>query len=193
MPKSSTTSARRREQLEEEVLIPYSGGSSAPLSSGLASLDQHNLKELIQLQRDHFLSSEDTRDVEPVGDDDVPPEAPPSSATGAPEPDAFFAASDRWRRPSDYVAHLAQCFEDGKTGPPKKRKKKLARAQAEELKSDVVTGHNSNRDKRSQSQKRKLDAEVRDPMTSRGVKFRGGVMHVQDIGGGGGGGRGRKR
>ena len=78
-------------------------------------------------------------------------------------------------------------------GIMKKRKQKLARAQAEELKSDVVTGHNSNRDKRSQSQKRKLDAEVRDPMTSRGVKFRGGVMHVQDIGGGGGGGRGRKR
>jgi hypothetical protein len=83
-------------------------------------------------------------------------------------------------------------------GIMKKRKQKLARAQAEELKSDVVTGQADGKKKkggakRSQSQKRKLEVEARDPMTSRGVKFQGGVMHVQDIGGGGGGGRGRRR
>ena len=79
----------------------------------------------------------------------------------------------------------------------KKRKQKLARAQAEELKSDVVTGQDKKGadKKRSQSQRRKKDAEARDPMASRGVRFKGGVMHVQDIGGKGGGrgGRGRRR
>ena len=33
------------------------------------------------------------------------------------EPKAYFAPSDQWRRPSDYVAHLAHQFEEGKPDP----------------------------------------------------------------------------
>ena len=78
----------------------------------------------------------------------------------------------------------------------KKRKQKLARAQAEELQSDVVTGHkyDASGGKRSKNRKRMMEAEVRDPMASRGMKFKSGVMFVQDVGGGGGkGGRGGRR
>ena len=52
-------------------------------------------------------------------DDDVPPqdlgESPPSAPiSGRPsDPVAYFAPSDLWRRPSDYVAHLATRFEEG--------------------------------------------------------------------------------
>ena len=42
----------------------------------------------------------------------------------APDAPAFFAPTDRWRRPSDYVAFMAKRFEVGLTSPPGQQPKK---------------------------------------------------------------------
>ena len=47
-------------------------------------------------------------------------------------PAAYFAPTDAWRRPSDYVAHLARKFEEGKPDP------KTGKAVARPLKRDQV-------------------------------------------------------
>ena len=78
-------------------------------------------------------------------------------------------------------------------GIMRKRKLKLARAKAEELQSDVVTGDQKQGKRPSKSNvKRGKEEDSRDPMASRGVKFKRGVMFVQDIGGGSNTGRRRR-
>ena len=53
--------------------------------------------------------------------DDAPPENEDhhnaSATQPAPDPVAYFAPSDQYRRPSDYVAYLTRRFEDGKPNP----------------------------------------------------------------------------
>ena len=48
----------------------------------------------------------------PPDDDDIPAPLPHSSGPPS-EPVSYFAPNDQWRRPSDYVAHLAARFEAG--------------------------------------------------------------------------------
>ena len=77
-------------------------------------------------------------DDAPEEDAEVPPEdddgagAPGSVHPPGPDPIAYFAPSDMYRRPSDYVAHLTRLFEAGTLDPRTNRRepKPLKRDQA---------------------------------------------------------------
>ena len=95
---------------------------------GLSDLSAEALKELVQAQRKLWMSksSEAQTDADcpaaPVAGESGGPSDPQDQANESaprrrPEPKAFFAPSDAWRRPSDYVAHLAKKFEEGPVDP----------------------------------------------------------------------------
>ena len=73
---------------------------------------------MIELKRVHFNQIAGGPQVRDDSDDDCPPPpAPACPAAAAADLPAFFAPDDRWRRPSDAVAHQAKLFEEGLTGP----------------------------------------------------------------------------
>jgi hypothetical protein len=105
-PQESTALQRRRTQLRESLLEPL---------RGLCTLGRDVLRELVDVQRKRFARAGSRE--EDVPDDDAPleiDEAAPHEPQAAPEPVAYFAPSDQYRRPSDYVAELARQFEAGK-------------------------------------------------------------------------------
>ena len=127
-------------QLEEGLPLPRSRQDGADRRAArvshdlqiryetLSHLEPNELKELVEAQRKSWKSKDDG----PEPDQDCP--APPAredrgcpsdpqehsnehASRRGPEPQAYFAPNDTWRRPSDYVAHLAQRFEEGPIDP----------------------------------------------------------------------------
>ena len=70
-------------------------------------------------EREQTEQQRNMRNVTERKHDEAPPD--PDGTPGCPsdpvQPKAYFAPSDQWRRPSDYVAHLAHQFEEGKPDP----------------------------------------------------------------------------
>ena len=93
------------------------------------------ISAIVERQR-RFLGRGGVADDEVPDDSEVPPEsdeeAPNRCLSDPAEPhiEAYFASSDRWRRPSDYVAHLAGLFEAGLTGEKDGKPKSLKRDQS---------------------------------------------------------------
>ena len=83
----------------------------------------------MRLQQEHAQSGGDAGEV----DTEVPPEAPASPSYQESEHVAYFAPCDPWRRPSDYIKYLMDCFEQGSTAPKGKRprRKTLSRDQVQ--------------------------------------------------------------
>ena len=114
-----------------DVVDMYESGVARCEGRGLASLDASFLKSVVEAQRVAFdpkaASLQQPADI----DSEIPPapEVPPQAPSPA---EAHFVPGDRWRRPSDYIAHMCLEFEEGNTTAPgkKKKKKKLSRDQA---------------------------------------------------------------
>ena len=104
----------------------------------LRTIDQNTLREILDVQRRRFKRAGQKEDDAPEEDAEVPPEeddgasAPGSAHPPSPDPIAYFAPSDRYRRPSDYVAHLTRLFEAGTvdTSTNRREPKPLKRDQA---------------------------------------------------------------
>ena len=117
-PQPSPAFTARRAEFRTEMVDSY---------TALAAIGD-SLTVLVDMQRRYFKNA-------CVNDDDLPdPDAPPEfgedeamgepdGSSPRPEPTGYFAPSDRWRRPSDYVAYLAREFEAGRTGPLEERGK----------------------------------------------------------------------
>ena len=111
-------SACKREELQTQVLQPYSGDIRAGVPCGLNMLQGHALKEVIEKQRQHFNQKERELSAYQDSDEDCPPPPiPASSDQTAAATAACFAPEGQFRRPSDFVAHQAEQFEKGLTGP----------------------------------------------------------------------------
>lgn len=109
-PTEHTRVAIRREDLSDRLFAPF---------ERLADLDDV-LADVITRQRSSFgavdLKACPANDEE--DDMDVPPDPDePVSKEDEADATARFAPSDSWRRPSDYVAHMVQRFEDEWTNP----------------------------------------------------------------------------
>ena len=127
-PTEHKKTAIRREVLNDRLLAPF---------QGLAHLDDL-LANVIGKQRKTFgkASLETCPEDDQEDDIDVPPDADGDDTTRPTvreecHAQAKFAPSDSWRRPSDYVAFLARCFEDEWTNPHtgKKEPRPLKRGQ----------------------------------------------------------------
>ena len=113
-PNESAALHGRREHLAASLLEPL---------TGLCALGRDILRDIIDVQRQRFARAGKKVEDAPE-DDDAPtenegeeePENAPAAQPG-PDPVAYFAPSDRYRRPSDYVAYLARRFEAGKLNP----------------------------------------------------------------------------
>ena len=109
------------QKLQAEVYIKF-GGNANRSENGLAQLSPTELKEVMSEQRQAFYLKAASTKEDGESDTDVPPEhGGPEQGGGKAE--TFFAPDGRWRRPSDYVAHLASEFEAGSTTLPGKKKK----------------------------------------------------------------------
>ena len=133
MPTADVASAISRAQ-QDTVLRPHDAASTTLRTKGLHSLGVA-LRQVIELQRAHFKQRGDgAQPGDSSDDEDVPPPADASAARPHTDAQAYFAPGDRWRRPSDFVAHQAHLFEEGLTGPApppggERKKKKLSRDQ----------------------------------------------------------------
>ena len=125
-PQSSPAFTARRTEFRTEMVDPY---------TPLDALGE-SLKKLGDMQRRYFKNACVKDDELP--DPDAPPEfgedeprGEPDRSSPRPAPIGYFASSDRWRRPSDYVAYLAREFEAGRTGPLEEqgKRKRLKRDQ----------------------------------------------------------------
>ena len=86
-------------------------------------MDRDILRDVIDVQRRRFARAGRKAEDAPE-DDDAPPEnegahEPKNASVTQPGPDpaAYFAPSERYRRPSDYVTYLTRRFEAGKLNP----------------------------------------------------------------------------
>ena len=116
---------QRRTALRADIVNVYGGFAGRSQGHpGLAGIEASLLGTIQQKQQERAEGADD--DVEPC--DEVPPEDVPVSSEPLPAPAAVFAPDGRWRRPSDYVRHLMERFEQGLTGPKGKppRPKKLS-------------------------------------------------------------------
>jgi len=120
---------RNRQIMRNEVLDKF-GGDLSRERRGLAFLMADQIKDFVVEQRKAFESTASTGTTEDHSDDDVIPDGG-MTARATVDPKAYFLNGGRWRRPSDYIAHLAAEFEAGNTTSPdrEKKKKKLARDQ----------------------------------------------------------------
>ena len=104
------------------VLDTYEGNMTRGDGRGLASLDAEFLKSVVEDQGAAFdLKGAAQQEAVEIAQE-LPP-IPASSQPAAAAPEACFVPSDRFRRPSDYIAHLCREFEAGNTTPPAKKKK----------------------------------------------------------------------
>ena len=105
-PSTSTTVVQKMRQGLTDLVEPF---------LGLASLSHQVLRCVVDAQRKYL--KQGLLDDEDVADPDAPPDED-DSAGHAPaadvEPIAFFEPSDKYRRPSDYVAEMVRKFEAGK-------------------------------------------------------------------------------
>ena len=122
-PTEQNRIAIRREDLHDRLVAPY---------EALAYLEDI-LLEVINKQRSTFGSkvcpaTEEASDLDAPPDPDEPIPKPPNKDDAA----ARFAPSNRWRRPSDYVAYMAKKFEEEWINPRsgKKEQRSLKRDQA---------------------------------------------------------------
>ena len=122
---SASCSAERRKKFREELLGPL---------DALGALSGDALAEVLECQRKRFATGGKRDDDAPVGDGDDAPAAPHDAPTDCPAdvPAAVFVPSDEFKRPSDYVKHLARRFESGKvdTATGKLEPRPLKRDQA---------------------------------------------------------------
>ena len=98
-----------------ELLLPF---------QGLSSIRRDDLKSLVDAQRKQFAKG-GTNDADPGMGDFTPPQDAAGRASAATEPagapQARFDLSMEFRRPSDFVAHLARKFEAGIINPETKQ------------------------------------------------------------------------
>ena len=110
----------RREALSDKLLAPF---------AGLADLDAEDVENAITLQRTFFATENSKPSLanDEEGDMDVPlDDYEPVAKKDEEDATARFAPSDSWRRPSDYVAHMARRFEDEWTNPRSGRNRAAA-------------------------------------------------------------------
>jgi len=131
LPEPADASAFQKVRQElRQVLDTFEGQLTRCEGQGLASLDAVFLRSVVEEQRAAF----DLKDASLPQSTDMDVEVPPppaASSSAPPMEEAYFVPGDRWRRPSDYIAHLCREFEEGNTTPAgkKKKKKKLSRDQ----------------------------------------------------------------
>ena len=122
-----TKELRDAPAMQREVPGEVAAARRADLAASQQQYDEglrvaaSSLASIADTQRRHFQQKEG----QPTGEDDgaedelaVPP--PPREPAVAPpeQPAAYFVPSDRWRRPSDFLAHQVELFEAGETVPP---------------------------------------------------------------------------
>ena len=125
----AASSQQQRTELRQ-VMTTYESDVPWGEGHGLASLDAGLLKSVVELQRAAFDLKGASMPPEAAVDEEAPP-MPDVSPSAPSHADAHFVPCARWRRPSDYIAHLCREFEAGNTTLPGKRKKnkKLSRDQ----------------------------------------------------------------
>ena len=126
-PQQEAELEARQGAFRSELLEPF---------EGLSRLGRSALREVVDIQR-RSLGRKDVNDGDAHRSEDVPPDPEDAAPHGrspssVPTPIAKFAPCDQWRRPSDYVAHLASRFEDGT------RCKKTGKFERRPLKRDQV-------------------------------------------------------
>ena len=86
----------------------------------LRTMDNDTRRAALEAQRQKIVKG-GTKEADPPGGDDVPPQEEPgasfSDAAPAPPPQARFEPGGEFRRPSDFVRHLARKFEEGELNP----------------------------------------------------------------------------
>ena len=92
-----------RSYLQSAIQEPYASVRSLPIA---------NLRSFVDAQRQQFSTPAQPDNVTNSHDQEWEEQPPRVRAShNEPAADAHFIPSDKWRRPSDYVAHLTHAFE----------------------------------------------------------------------------------
>ena len=107
---------QQRERFEQELLLHRDGGGE--MGQGRRLDFSAELRDVAEAFRKLRSEKEDKAVAQEDSDEDFPePDDVDDAARPSDDLPAFFAPSDRWRRPSDFVAYMAEQFEKGLTGP----------------------------------------------------------------------------
>ena len=125
---------QQRQRFQQELLLHRDGGGE---TGHWRRLDfSAELREVAEAFRKLRSEKDEKAVVQEDSDEDFPePDDVVDAARPSEDLPAFFAPSDRWRRPNDFVAYMAEQFEKGLTGPSPpagaaRKKKQLTHDQA---------------------------------------------------------------